>query len=244
MFQSETDWCDMAWHPVTGCFYECEYCYARRKAHQFPPATAKETGEIHDLAKPVNTVYPFGFDPTFHRCRLTVPLRFRNPKTISVCSMSDLFGEWVPDEWIESVLKACHAAPWHRYLYLTRNVHAYDDFEVPDRKNHWYGQTWDGKTTGLTDYNYHGHRINQFLSIDPILSGTLPIDSIKSGHFGWVIVGAETGSHKWKVVPERAWIESVVSACRVAGVPVFIKENLRGLMGSALVQEFPWEDTQ
>ena len=65
--------------------------------------------------------YPYSFDPTFHRYKLDEPQRWKKPRTIFVCSMADLFGDWVPDEWIAEVFKACDAAPWHRYLFLTKN---------------------------------------------------------------------------------------------------------------------------
>ena len=71
--------------------------------------------------KTTNAPYPFGFKPTFHRYRLNQPMRWTKPRDIFVCSMADLFGEWVPTEWISAVIEACKAAPQHRYLFLTKN---------------------------------------------------------------------------------------------------------------------------
>ncbi|MCL2461960.1 MAG: phage Gp37/Gp68 family protein, partial [Defluviitaleaceae bacterium] len=69
--------------------------------------------------------YPFYFKPTFHRYRLGEPARMKKPKNIFVCSMADMFGDWVPDEWIKAVFEACEAIPRHRYLFLTKNPARY-----------------------------------------------------------------------------------------------------------------------
>lgn len=140
--KTKIDWCDSTWNPVTGCLRGCEYCYARRIAERFRAKefsgayTVNEEENVprtnYELKEPVKRCctdakglhvyekapYPFGFVPTFHRYRLDDPKHWTKPKNIFGCSMADLFGEWVPDEWIKEVLKACEAAPWHRYLFL------------------------------------------------------------------------------------------------------------------------------
>ena len=143
MKNTKIDWADSTWNPVTGCLHGCEYCYARRIAERFGGASeihnnecchecqwiTEGTGEIHDLNEPIydfdngrNAPYPFGFDPTFHRYRLDEPQKWKKPRNIFVCSMADLFGDWVPDEWIREVFQACEAAPQHRYLFLSKNT--------------------------------------------------------------------------------------------------------------------------
>ena len=149
----------------------------------------------------------------------------------------------MPDEWIEDVFKACEAAPWHRYLFLTKNIHGYEDFDIVHKNNYWYGQTWDCVKSTLTNYNYYERQFNQFLSIEPLQSDNIPFDSIKKGWFDWVIVGAETGNRKGKIIPKREWIENIVNACREAKIPVFLKKNLAdaGVWGKKeLIQEYPW----
>jgi len=152
--------------------------------------------------------------------------------------MADLFGEWVPDDWIKAVFDACAIAPQHRYLFLTKEIHAYDDNDIPTANNFWYGQTWDCKQTGLSGYPEAD--FNTFLSIEPLLSDKLPMETIRQRWFDWVIVGAETGNRKGKVTPERKWIESIVNECRKQGVPVFMKNSLRDIWGEPLIQEYPW----
>ena len=185
--------------------------------------------------------YPYSFDPTFHRYKLNEPQRWKKPRTIFVCSMADLFGEWVPDEWIAEVFKACDAAPWHRYLFLTKNPTryckiAYDGW-LPDAKNFWYGSTITRKGESFFAGSVHW---NAFVSIEPLLE---PLD-VGIGSFGgamWVIVGAETGNRKGKIAPKREWVENIVEAAQITGMKVFMKESLRSLMGADFRQELPWE---
>ncbi len=77
---------------------------------------------------------------------------------------------------------------------------------------------------------------NTFLSIEPLLE---PIPIMMGYPLYWAIIGAETGRRKGKVIPQKAWIREIVNQCRLAGVPVFMKESLRELMGEEFVQEFP-----
>lgn len=147
MDKSKIEWCDSTWNPVTGCFHGCEYCYASKIAKRFGCAFGKDNscigvtwstqgeGKTHELTDPIidecknrKASFPFEFDPTFHRYRLDEPEHYKNPQTIFVCSMADLFGDWVPDEWIEEVFAACKNAPQHRYLFLTKNPKRYVQF--------------------------------------------------------------------------------------------------------------------
>jgi protein gp37 len=191
--------------------------------------------------KTIKAPYPFGFVPTFHRYRLREPEATKTPKTVFVGSMTDLFGDWVPDEWIQEVFAACAAAPQHRYLFLTKNPERYVMMGelglLPEHKNFWYGTTVTDDEAPLFWSELH----NTFLSIEPILA---PFIGSVRNKADWVIIGAETGNRKGKVIPRREWIDNIVANCREAGIPVFMKESLRGLMGSEFVQEYPWERTE
>lgn len=285
--KTKIDWCDATWNPVTGCKHGCEYCYARRIAERFGGASethnnecchecqwiTEGTGEIHDLDEPIydfdkgrKAPYPFDFDPTFHRYKLDEPQRWKKPHTIFVCSMADLFGDWVPDEWIEQVFKACDAAPWHRYIFLTKNpkrlcrmaiatkvflwnvdhpdsqVHPKTEeyvevMRLPIRDNWWFGSSLDNADARRFD---GGFNWNTFTSIEPLMEHM----QMGIGSFGsdrWTIIGAETGKRKNKVIPERAWIDNILEAAAFTGVKVFMKESLREPMGADFRQEFPWE---
>ena len=244
--KTKIDWCDASWNPVTGCKHGCEYCYARGIANRFGWKTDEA---IHMLGEPQRNElgnicpYPFGFAPTLHRYKLDQPQHWKKPRTIFVCSMADLFGDWVPDEWIEDVFDACTRAPQHRYLFLTKNPARYwkladKGILMPNTIEWWYGYTVDGLRE-LPDCRPIG--LHAFVSVEPLLrapDAKMLEDITKAS---WIIVGAETGNRKGKIIPEKAWIDQIVSAAqRAEGTPVFMKESLREIMGEDFRQEFPW----
>ena len=217
-------------------------------------------GEYRGKVKP----YPYSFDPTFHRYKLDEPQRWKKPRNIFVCSMADLFGEWVPDEWIKQVFRACEKAPQHRYLFLTKNPGRYCDLEragiMPKGDKFWFGATFDhsnwnnekikGRPVTFSlngrpvhdagDYYYPKYpEKNRFVSFEPLLYDIGARIGSTGGN--WLIIGAETGNRKGKIIPKREWVENIVEAAQITGMKVFMKESLRGLMGEDFRQEFPWE---
>ena len=201
--------------------------------------------------------YPYFFDPTFHRYKLDQPQKWTKPRTIFVCSMADLFGEWVPDEWIDDVIKATQRALQHRYLFLTKNPERYGEwlerFEtcsidgLDELENCWFGAS----ASNNAELERANRSKAQWVSIEPIRERIEtdedqfiefnPYTGAKRKRWVWVVIGAETGNSKNKVAPKREWIDDIVDACEDYGTPVFMKESLRELMGSDFRQEFPWE---
>ena len=307
------DWCDATWNPVTGCYHDCPYCYARGIARRFGGhLTEWKCRNIHELERPVRkkampgkigaiVPYPHDFEPTMHRYRLDIPQEWKDPRTIFVCSMADLFGNWVPMDWKIETLLACREAPQHRYLFLTKNPTGYClwptekhplkdlpircDVEDLYTDNMWLGVTytgrerlpgtafdpkdWKSKLDIGTNFWYL-HRMggaifpftrNKFLSIEPISCDITEVEDERNpgekllekfiygedrpfhtdGIFEWVIVGAETGNRKDRVVPKKEWIDKLTALCGRAGVPIFMKESLREIMEEDFRQEFPWE---
>lgn len=261
MNKTKIEWCDMTWNPVTGCKQGCEYCYARRIAVRFMPFDLPHLTEdgvlkgINDLTAPVITVckdgkericaYPYGFEPTMHLYRLTAPARQPNPQTIFVCSMADLFGDWVPDSWIEAVFDACKKAPRHRYMFLTKNPKRYADLanagKLPRRRdcpNFWYGTsvTKPGDKAFTVGVTY-----NTFLSIEPLLE---PLHA-GLGSFGGaslIIIGAESGNRQEKVTPQREWVDNICEAAGITHAAVFMKDSLLPIVGAEnMRRELPWE---
>lgn len=249
--KTKIDWCDTSWNPVTGCLHGCEYCYARRMVHRFGGLTPDDNLHVLDDqnydARGNKDIYPFGFAPTLHRYRMDYPKRLQRPRTIFVCSMADLFGEWVPDEWIKEVFDACRTAPQHKYLFLTKNPDRYDMLEdagliTPNDTNFWLGST-------VTDINrdllHWSRSLNTFMSCEPMLApwnpAGKPNEKYRGGWPKWVIFGAETGNRKGKVVPKKEWIDNAVQMCRNIGAAVFMKGSLRDIVGDDLIQEYPWE---
>lgn len=239
MEQTKIDWCDSTWNPVTGCLHDCEYCYARGIAERF--AGKQKYANIFDESEPIRgndgkaLAYPHSFSPTFHRYHLNDYIG-KKGRNIFVCSMADLFGDWVPNSWIEEVFKVCEKAPQHNYLFLTKNPKRYEellDRYMPD--NMWFGWSQTEPMGDKVVFSTH-HSINGFVSIEPLLK---PFEEFHIRGIGWVIIGAETGRRKDKVVPKRKWIEDIVNECRKENIPVFMKSSLADIWGEPLIQEFP-----
>lgn len=261
MKHTKIEWCDSTWNPVTGCLHGCEYCYAREIAKRFGGFEPSVNGTWNTVqyekggerlavlngrqqkrnknGELIPAPYPFVFYPTLHKYRLN---EFQDMKSrnIFVCSMADLFGAWVPDSWIEEVFNACNKAPQHNYLFLTKNPHRY--VELAEKgilrcsDNMWYGwsETSESNKPGIMYFpNILPNPLKTFISVEPILGPIRP-------HLAdWIIVGAETGRRKDKVIPERKWIEQIVEDCRKYEIPVFMKDSLAGIWGEPLIQEFP-----
>lgn len=266
MNKTKIEWCDSTWNPVTGCRHGCPYCYAEKIAKRFgveldpnnytiPPNTSIKVSRIGgrpiiELFEPherginggkSSKIYPFGFTPTFHRYRLDEPARKTKGQTIFVCSMADLFGEWVPTKWIVDVLDACQSAPQHRFLFLTKNPQRYIELDelalLPRLDNFWYGSTATTMDAQIFKSRFH----NTFVSIEPIHEPFQYPDSPVALQDDWIIFGAETGNRAGKVVPERSWVEPIVRFCKDTGKPLFMKDSMKPVWGDPLITEFPWE---
>lgn len=265
MNKSPIDWCDFTWNPITGCLHTCEYCYARKLARRFcgDVRLNKSSGQIKQwlpddpkdmkgnilyvLPEPFKAEgktplqFPTGFSPTLHEYRLPMPAQKKKLANIFVCSMADLFGAWVPDEWIRRVFDACEAAPWHNYLFLTKNPQRLCDMAnagwLPKHENWWYGTSVTKKGD-----RFFGGRIgdNIFISIEPLM-GSLDADVGSFGGAKWIIVGAETGNRRGKVAPQREWIENIIEAAGITHAAVLLKDSkeMRAVWGDDLIQQFP-----
>ncbi len=262
MKKTKIDWCDSTWNPVTGCLHGCEYCYARNIAHRFGGFTELEDTDLDyekicesnivEIEKPLKylndkgkigkSAYPFFFKPTLYRYKLNEPQKWKKRRNIFVCSMADLFGSWVPDSWIIDVMNSCFKNPDNNYLFLTKNPKRYKEHYIPrDFVTLWFGTTITRKTEINRVYEMAFFR-NKFVSIEPIMEDL----ELKYGSrfflcTDWVIIGAETGRRKDKVVPKREWIENIVNVCRKSNIPVFMKSSLVDIWGEPLIQEFPEE---
>lgn len=254
MNDTKIEWCDSTWNPVTGCKHGCEYCYARRIAERFgnkefngnciitdcnkdgicikcdsyqPYEKLHVLDTPHYIFYPKKHIdpYPYGFEPTFHKYRLEEPQRKSKPRKIFVCSMADLFGEWVPDEWTDEVFQACQAAPQHKYLFLTKNpkryLSLYDKKAFPYKENFWFGTTLTKPSDEYVWFEKTPYKT--FVSFEPLLEGFGQLE--KGVMPNWVIIGAQTGPGA--AAPKAEWIASIVEQCKASNVPVFMKENLK-----------------
>lgn len=281
-YNTKIDWCDSSWNPVTGCKHSCEYCYARKIAKRFGGASethnnecchecqwiTEGTGEIHDLDEPVydfdngrNAPYPFDFDPTFHRYKLDEPQHWKKPRNVFVCSMGDLFGDWIPIGWIQEVFTACRRAPQHRYLFLTKNPSRYKNlnryvylptYEETDIEKSEPHIMLGASATNNAQMKAAFDSDADWVSIEPIhesllsewftsFIGSKDGPGIWAPRWKWVVIGAETGNRQDKIIPKKEWVQEIADICMQEGTPVFMKESLRDLMGDEFRQEFPWE---
>lgn len=255
MEKTKIDWCDSSWNPVTGCLHPCQYCYARNIANRFSGnlQTDNVFVELNDRVYNNDSkkaeAYPYGFNPTLHRYRLNEYVG-KKGRNIFVCSMADLFGNWVPDYWIEEVFEACKSAPQHNYLFLTKNPNRYVELQEEGKlivaNNIWYGAsvtTKDQLSVASDSFAQLNCNAKTFLSVEPLLEDITLSDDwgycIEAHLADWVIVGAETGTRKDKVIPEKEWISSIILDCNKEKIPVFMKASLTDIWNDSLVQEFP-----
>ena len=234
MNKTKIEWCDYTWNPVTGCYHGCPYCYARRIAIRFKAKERpKEIKEVLLNNKYFERIYvnnsnepfPTGFAPTFHEARLSEPQKLKKPSRIFVVSMGDLFGEWVPDEWIKSVFEACKKAPQHTYYFLTKNTNRYYNYFIdnPAPENWWIGASADNANRAhVRSETLNMMNANTFLSLEPLLEDVA--EFIDWNGLDWVIIGAQTGPESKK--PKKEWVENIISYARAYDIPVFLKDNL------------------
>ena len=155
--------------------------------------------------------------------------------------MADLFGDWVPDDWIKAVFDACKQAPQHTYMFLTKNPARYvklaQRMELPTDKNFWYGSTVTDSSMPIFTSGNH----NCFLSVEPLLSEFEEGGAAALTDVNWIIIGAMTGPGCRKHQPERRWIETIVEEAHGVSVPVFMKDSLAAIWGAGLIREYPPE---
>ena len=252
MNQSGIEWCDHTWNPITGCRHDCPYCYARRMTARFSgdvrlnmmaksdyhkEAAADGTGTVYLLDKPMANetdkilTYPFGFEPTYHRYRSNTLDRLKMGKNIFVCAMADMFGAWVPDQWIREIIDECVKRPVHNYLFLTKNPKRYAQTGVPvGMDNMWYGTSITGRGD-MERLKYLPAFCNTFVSLEPLQATIETATNMMFQKVRWIIIGAETGNQKNKVIPRHEWIRDIVAEADRNNVPVFMKDSLIPIIG-------------
>jgi protein gp37 len=214
-------WADYTINPVTGkCPRACHYCYSNRMYDRF-----KWNPEIE-----------------FHPERLDEIAKLKKPSRIFVGSTHDLFGDWIPRKWIDSILFHC-SNPSHAFFFLTKNPLRYSGFQF--NKNQWAGVTDTGEPAELLIT--HGKLFSEivigwdnqphcFLSCEPLLGDAVEIPS----KCEWIIIGALTGPKAKQYQPKLEWIMNLKRRADVMNIPIYMKKNLtEAWKPNRIIQEFP-----
>jgi protein gp37 len=213
---SKIEWTDSTWNPVRGCTKispGCKHCYAEAFAERFRGV------EGHP--------YEQGFDLRLIPEKLSEPLRWKKPRMVFVNSMSDLFQDGVPEEFIVKVACVMKAANWHTYQVLTKRSERMRDLLggalkfVSSSQHIWWGVSVEDQKYGLPriDHLRSAPATVRFLSIEPLLED---LEKFDLSGIHWVIVGGESGPHARPI--KKEWVESILRQCNRANVPFFFKQ--------------------
>jgi protein gp37 len=209
--KSAIEWTDATWNPVTGCTKVspgCKNCYAERLASR--------------LQAMGNRRYSNGFAVTLHPDQLELPLRWRQPRQIFVNSMSDLFHESVPNEYIRRAFHVMVKAHWHVFQVLTKRAGRLAELaaDLPWPSNVWQGVSVENvRCASRVAHLVKVPAAVRFLSVEPLLG---PIPALPLEGIDWVIVGGESGPRHRPLRSE--WVRDIRDQCVQADVAFFFKQ--------------------
>lgn len=256
---SAIEWTDSSWNPATGCdpvSPGCKFCYAKDLSERM-----KKRGTLK---------YRNGFDFTLQPQDLELPLHWRKPRKIFVNSMSDVFHEKMPDDYLMKICDVMKRADWHIFQILTKRPQRMLDFQirtgwaVPD--NVWLGvsvESWPFKDR--IDLLRQTRCSIRFISAEPLLESLRPPIDLTGIH--WVIVGGESGQHlmisqtceergivrqevtkpgpRWVPRENRVqWVREIRDECQRQGVAFFFKQwgGVRPKSGGSTLDDRQWKD--
>jgi protein gp37 len=233
-------WARWTFNPVTGCLQGCPYCFARDIAER-----RKAQGAGFKVINGREDHAEEPFEPKFWPDRLEAPFNTKLPKSddirdrsVFVCSMADLFGEWVPQEWIDQVMDVVRRANGWNYIFLTKNPERYLDIDWP--MNCWVGATADTQRRAdialavFTRLRKNDHGPTKiFLSCEPLLEG-IDFDAVDhpggfnlSDLIDWIIIGGRSAAGGMPAFqPEWEWVEKILVDGHRENLPVWFKDNL------------------
>jgi len=228
---STIEWTEATWNPVTGCTkvsQGCKHCYAERMALRL-----QAMGQSN---------YRDGFRVTLQPHMLELPLQWRRPQTIFVNSMSDLFHQDVPLDYIERVFDVMKRAHWHRFQVLTKRA---DRLAELSPRLEWASNIWmgvsveDERVMSRIDSLRQTAAAVKFLSLEPLLG---PLRNLDLRRIDWVIVGGESGP---KARPmDEAWVREIRDQCQAAEVAFFFKQwgGTNKKATGRLLEERTWDE--
>lgn len=208
---SQIEWTEMTWNPVTGCnkvSQGCKFCYAERMAKRLQAMGLER--------------YKNGFAVTLHEDLIDKPFEWIKPKIVFVNSMSDLFHEDVPLSFIQRVFETMVNCPQHTFQVLTKR-----SSRLLSLSEHlpWPNNVWIGVSVEDKNVVQRVHDLVQvpasirFLSCEPLIG---PLDKLPLSKIHWVIVGGESGPGARPMKTE--WVESILQQCQKHDVAFFFKQ--------------------
>ena len=211
MKTTKIEWTDKTWNPITGCTKKsagCAHCYAESMARRI---------QAMGLDK-----YKNGFQLTLHEEDLKGPLSWKSSHNIFVCSMSDIFHEDVPFEFIDRIMETIHCTPQHRYQILTKRAERMEEYFLSRKipKNVWLGVTVECQNTKYRIEHLRALNASvKFLSCEPLIEdlGTIDLNGID-----WIIVGGESGPQARPM--QLNWVMNIKRQVEQYGAAFFFKQ--------------------
>jgi len=228
--RSGIEWTESTWNPVTGCTKispGCQHCYAERMTRRLQGMGLRK--------------YAHGFKVAAHADALDLPLGWKTPQVIFVNSMSDLFHEDVPEEFIDRVLDVMRRASWHTFQVLTKRSARLRDLSqaIEWPANVWVGASIENEHCLFrVEHLRHTGAHTKFLSLEPLLG---PLPKLDLRGMDWVIVGGESGPGARPIAKE--WVVDIRDQCLAAGVPFFFKQwgGVRKKQAGRILEGRTWD---
>lgn len=211
MAESNIEWTELTWNPVTGCNKispGCKYCYAEVMSKRLKAMGTEK--------------YKNGFKISTHADALNIPFTWKKSKVVFVNSMSDLFHPEVPIEFIKAVFLVMNQTPQHTYQVLTKRSNRL--LELSAQLN-WTPNIWMGVSVENEKYTFRVEELSKtpakikFISVEPLIG---PVKTLQLDQINWVIVGGESG-HKARPL-KKTWVEFIKNQCDERQIPFFFKQ--------------------
>ena len=229
--RSTIEWTDATWNPVTGCVQispGCAHCYAKTFSERWRGIPGHH--------------FEQGFDLRLWPTRIDLPLRWKEPRRIFVNSMSDLFHEEIPLDYIKRVFDTMIAADWHIFQVLTKRSQRLAELapELPWPSNVWVGVSIENRRfVRRADHLRRVDAAVRFISAEPLLG---PLDTLNLTGINWLITGGESGPRHRPIKEE--WVRSLRDRCTAQGVAFFHKQwgGIRPKAGGRLLDGRTWDE--